>query len=152
MPLLLQDARGLGPQPLDQESAGVDQDLPQIRVVVGPAVEDQQASLRGDGDANLIRNLEAGAADERLLGHEYLDVFLELAPKVARKAAHVGHAPIEDLAPGRGERSRAQLPSPPRDEERLRHHPGHEQEGEAGDEEEGHWRQMRPGRGYCNRC
>src|SRR5207248_8344874 len=98
---------------LDDEGAGVDEDLAQPREVVRAAIEDEQARLRGDGDARLVGDLEPRAADERFLRDEDLDVLLELAAQLARQSTRVRDAPLENLAPLRWKGLRAQpLPAP----------------------------------------
>jgi hypothetical protein len=46
----------------------------EIRIVVRLPVEEQQAGLRGDGDAHLVRHLEPAASLEGLLCQEHLHV------------------------------------------------------------------------------
>ncbi len=138
LPFLLQHARGFGTQSLDDESARIDEDLPEVLEVVRLAIEDQQAGLRGDGDAHFVRDLEAAAADERFLGHEHLHVLLELGLEIGREAAEVGHSPVDDFPPGGGKRLRAQAVTPPRGEEGLSEEPCDKQCREARDEEEAH--------------
>ena len=58
---------------LGHVGAGVNQDRDQPGVNVGLAMEQEQARLGRDGHLDLIRQLEAAAALERLLGEEDLD-------------------------------------------------------------------------------
>src|SRR5258706_6662003 len=111
----------------------------QIRVVVRPAIEDQQASLRGDRDAYLVRDLLAGATGESLLGNDQLNVAIELALEIGGEQAEVGNAAVEDFTPGGGEGTGADVLAAALDPERLGDDPGNE-EGEEGGEEEGHVR------------
>src|SRR5439155_6133660 len=120
----------------------MDQDLREVRKITRLAIEDQQARLRRDRDAHLVGDLLPGATDERFLRDEHLDVLLELALEVARKEAEVGDASIENVAPGRGERPRAQALAAALDDERLADHPRHEGQEHRADEKGRHARHV----------
>ncbi len=89
--------------------ARVDEDHVELRVRLDVATEQQQAGLRGDGDSDLVGELEPSAALERLLGEEDVNQSLELFALLGGEHFHVGHVALEQLAPLLGERLLAQL-------------------------------------------
>ena len=137
--IVLRSAEILG-CPIDDEGAGVDQHLPQARVVIRPGLaQQQQAGLRGDGDAVLVGDGLTGAADERLLGDEDLDVVLQPLLQIGRQARHRRHTLAQDAAPdgrkGLGAQALAPALGPPRPRQ---HHDAAQQHGQ-------HQGQQRPG-------
>ena len=58
----------------------IHQDGDEVRIIVGLAMEEQDAGLRGDRDPNLVGDLEAATSFETLLCEEHLDVSGELLP------------------------------------------------------------------------
>ena len=56
----------------------IDDDRDQLGVVIGLAVEQQQTRLSGDGDANLVGQLEPAGALEMFLGQKYRGVAEQL--------------------------------------------------------------------------
>ena len=92
------------------KSGGVHEDLAQLGVTGAP-VQREQTGLRSNGDAHLVGDFQPGTADERFLGDEDLDFFLQLQLQVGRHLPEVRHPLAQDLAPRCGERLLAQLPA-----------------------------------------
>ena len=76
----------------------VHQNLAQLGVT-GAAVQGEQTGLRRNGDAHFIGDFQPGTADERFLGDEDLDVFLQLQLQIRRHLAEVRHPLAQDVAP-----------------------------------------------------
>ena len=72
----------------------------QAREVARAPAEEQQARLRRDGDAHLVVDPLAVAANEVLLRDEHLHELLQLAPDVEGQAVEARHAPAKDRPPG----------------------------------------------------
>ena len=136
--MLLQHTGAIRLHAIDDEGAGIDQDLPQVGVIVGAAVEEEEARLRRDGHAHFVVDDEAVAADERLLGQEDLDVLLELELQVGGKQAEIRHAPLQGVAPRVRKRLAAQSGAPAQDEDGLAQQPADDEQRQAEDDEEFH--------------
>jgi len=67
------------------------------------AVQQEQARLRGDGHADLVRQLEATDALEVLLGEEDLDMAEQLLAIGWWEPAHDGHVALDRATPVVGE-------------------------------------------------
>ena len=93
-----QPVRG-APTPRHQIGRRIDQDGDEVRIVVGLAMQQQDAGLRGDRDADLVGDLQAAAAFEALLGKEHLDVPEELVLILGWQARRVGDVLLDDRAP-----------------------------------------------------
>ena len=98
------------------------------------AIEQQQASLRRDGDAHFIVDLLLCAADEILLGQEDLDVALELPAKVIGKLADEGNPATDDCTPLGRKRARSKLVATVLPPARMAHEPGEQEQGQGGEE------------------
>jgi len=79
----------------------IDENLRQLRVVIGVAMQQEQASLSGDGDADLISQLQPAAAFEVFLGKEDLDVAEELGAIVSRETPKDREVAIKNGEPCR---------------------------------------------------
>ena len=72
-------------------------------------MQQEQARLRGDRHADLVRQLEASGALEVLLGEEDLDVAEQLLPIGRWEPEHDRHVALDRAAPVVGEGRGAQL-------------------------------------------
>ena len=103
------------------EGAGVDQDRVQLRVHPGWAVEQQQASLAGDGQAHELVDFKPGAADKLFLIKKLLHEPVELVLQVARHLRVNWNIAAQNVAPGGRHRTRQDtLQTPPRQAESER--------------------------------
>ncbi len=135
LPLFLQNACAVRAHAVNDERARVDEDLPQVRKVVGPAVHDQQAGLGRDRDPHLVGDDEPFAAYKHLLGEEDLDVLPQLDLQVGRQPADIGDAPPENVAPCGRKRPARHPPAPAQDAIGLAREPRGEQQDQNGDDE-----------------
>src|SRR4030095_4098101 len=88
--------------------ARIDQNRGQARVVVGVAVQEEDACLGGDSDTNLVGKLQTATSFEVLLGQEHLGMTAQLAPIRGWEARIDRYIPLDDPLPRRRERQRAQ--------------------------------------------
>ena len=63
-------------------------------------MQEEHARLRGDGDANLVGDLQAAASLEMFLGEEDLDVAEQLLSIGGRQQLGVWHVARDDRPPG----------------------------------------------------
>src|SRR5687767_7494102 len=88
-------------------AARVDENARHAGVVVGVAAQQQHASPRRDGDADLVSQLEPAASLPVLLAQKYLDEALELLPVGGRQSRKRRHVPRDYCAPFGGKWPRA---------------------------------------------
>ena len=86
----------------------VDDDGDQLGVVIGFAMKQEQARLSRDRDANFIGQIEPARALEIFLRKKYLHMPEEFFLIRCREAAEDGKIPLEDCAPRRWNRLRAE--------------------------------------------
>ena len=100
----LPDAAAYVPLFVGNVARWIDEDRNQLRVVVGLAMQEQQARLSGDGDANLVGEHQPTAALEMLLGEKYLGVTEQLRLIFRGETVEDGQIALEYFAPrfGRG--------------------------------------------------
>ena len=89
-------------------SRRIDDDGNQLRVVIRLAMQQQQARLPRDGDADLVGQLEPADSLEVLLRQKYLGVSEQLGLIVRREAGEDREIALEDRAPGGRNRLGAQ--------------------------------------------
>jgi hypothetical protein len=89
--------------------AVVDDDLGEAVVQRDVEAQDQARRRGGDGDAMLVGDREAAAAEERLLGDEHLQVALEVRAIGGVEARDERRVARQDLGPGGRKRPGAQL-------------------------------------------
>ena len=131
-------AAGVGLRAPDRERARIDKDFAPAGEVAGAPVQQQQAGLRRDGDADVVVDFEPGAADEALFGDEDLDVFLELQLQVDRQRAELRHAPLQDVAPVRRKGLAAQAAPAPFQTQRFAREPQDGEQRQRDDDDERH--------------
>ncbi len=96
----------------------IDDDRVQAGIVIGLAVKEENARLRGDGYPNRIGHLQAACPLEVFLRQENLDMSLKLITIGQREIPNEGNVPLNDLSPRIGELASAYplpplLPEPP---------------------------------------
>ena len=130
-PIVMHQAKGVGSFTAHEERTRVQQDLRHAGEVVGAPVQQQQARLGGHDDAHFFGDFQASTSDERLLGHEHLDVLLQLKLKIGGQGADQRDPPPEDVTPRGRERFGAHARSLPASEQRFAKQPD-DHRGEGG--------------------
>jgi len=82
-----------------QVGARVHKDGRQAWIVVRRTVQQQDARLSGDGDADLVRELETTAAFEMLFRKENLRMSEQLPLVLRRQATEGSNVPLDDALP-----------------------------------------------------
>ena len=89
---------------LGDVGAGVDEDRGQLGVDIGITVEQEQASLSGDGHLDLIVQHQSAATFEVFLGEQDLDEAVEFESVGLRKASVKAYVLLDDRQPVRWKR------------------------------------------------
>jgi len=85
------------------EGGGVDDDVVEAGVAFVFAADGEQAGLGGDGDADLVGDLDSALAFEADLGEEEFDIGLEALAEAGGEFGYEGDVAEEDGVPGLGE-------------------------------------------------
>ena len=91
----------------------VNEDRRQLRIVVGLSVKQQQARLRRDGDANLIRQFQPTTSFEMFFREKYLYMTEQLLLILFRQSPKEGKIALENRSPDRRKGLGTQPLSPP---------------------------------------
>src|SRR2546423_8107420 len=78
---------------------GIDQNRNEVGIVIGLTMQQKQASLTRDGDADFVRQLQPATALEPLFGQKYLGMAEQLRLVRGRQPNKNGEIPLENLSP-----------------------------------------------------